>query len=294
MINRKLVNIIASLSKIDNTTKEYKTLLIDKLKNTNISSKKKKNAVNIKNLYNQTFSNDEYVFVLGFNQDALPKMEKDIAFINDEIKGEVNLYTTNDLNKRNKEVVEYILSSIDNLYLSYKLSSPFSSFYKSSLIGDLNLEIIKPEEDLYKNSNLYNKLRLAEKLDLFYLYGEKEKYLDNLLSTYKIPYKTYSNKFTGINNDLYLEKLPYPLKLSYTSINTYNECKFKYYIRNVLKLEPYTETFASYIGSMYHKILSLYQYPNFDFEKEYQKYISEHELTLKEKILLIKIKKDLN
>ena len=44
---------------------------------------------------------------------------------------------------------------------------------------------------------------------------------------------------------------------------------------------------------MYHKILSLYRYPNFDFEKEYQKYISEHELTLKEKLLLIKIKKDL-
>ena len=51
------------------------------------------------------------------------------------------------INKRNKEVLTYLLSKIDNLYLSYKLSSPFSSFYKSSLINDLNLEIIKPDED---------------------------------------------------------------------------------------------------------------------------------------------------
>ena len=293
LINRKLVNVLSSLSKLDSSTKEYKNILIDKLKNTNISTKKKNNAINIKDLYKQTFSNDEYVFVLGFNQDALPKMEKDIAFINDDIKEEVSLYTTNYLNKRNKKVVEYVLANIDNLYLSYKLSSPFSSFYKSSLINDLNLEVIKPNKDLYQSSNIYNKLRLAEKLDLFYLYGEKDISLDKLLSNYEIPYKTYSNAFTGINNDLYLENLPYPLKLSYTSINTYNECKFKYYIRNVLKLEPYQEKFASFIGSMYHEILSLYRYPNFDFEKEYQKYISSHELTLKEKLLLIKIKKDL-
>lgn len=292
-INRKLVNVLSSLSKLDSSTKEYKTILIDKLKNTNISTIKKTNAINIKDLYNQTFSNDEYVFVLGFNQDILPKMEKDIAFINDNIKEEVSLHTTNYLNKRNKQKVEYILSNIKNLYLSYKLSSPFNSYYKSSLITDLNLEIIKPNDDLYTNSNLYNKLRLAEKLDLYYLYGEKDNSLDKLLYNYEIPYKAYKNEFTGINNDLYLENLPYPLKLSYTSLNTYNECKFKYYIRNVLKLEPYQETFASFIGSMYHEILSLYRFPNFDFEKEYQKYIDQHELTLKEKLLLVKIKKDL-
>ena len=70
-------------------------------------------------------------------------MEKDISYINDSIKEEVSLYKTSYLNKRNKEVLTYLLSKIDNLYLSYKLSSPFGSFYKSSLITDLNLEKIQ-------------------------------------------------------------------------------------------------------------------------------------------------------
>ena len=82
-INRKLIKIISSLTNIDNSTKEYKTILIDKLKSTKLPSTKKKNAVNISDLYTQTFSKDEYVFVLGFNQDILPKMEKDISFINE-------------------------------------------------------------------------------------------------------------------------------------------------------------------------------------------------------------------
>ena len=293
LINHKIVNILSNLSSLDPSTKEYKIILIDKLKNSKLTTKKKQNAITIKNLYNETFSSDEYVFVLGFNQDILPKMEKDVNYINDAIKEEVSLYKTSYLNKRNKETLIYILSNIKNLYLSYKLSSPFSNFYKSSLITDLNLEIIKPTHDKFKNSNIYNKIRLAEKLDLYHLYGEKDNALTKLYTHYNIPYNTYSNKYTGINNDVYLTNLPYPLKLSYTSLNTYNECSFKYYIKYVLKLDKYEDTFAAFIGSMYHRILQLYQTQNFNFETEYRKYLETKELTLKEKMLLYRIKKDL-
>ena len=209
-------------------------------------------------------------------------MEKDISYINDSIKDEVSMYKTSYLNKRNKQVVTYLLSKIKNLHLSYKLSSPFQSFYKSSLINDLNLEIIKPETDNFDKSNIYNELRLGEKLDLYNLYGEKDEVLSKLLTHYNIPYKTYSNAFQGINNDKYLETLPYPLKLSYTSLNSYSECKFKYYLKNVLKLEPFEKTFPSFIGTMYHEILRLYRKTNFDFEEEYQNFNDFFTRTIKE------------
>ena len=293
IINRKLINVLSSISMLDEESKEYQTILLDKLKNTYLSIKKKVNAINIKDLYQDIFEDDDHVFVLGFNQDILPKMEKDISYINDSIKDEVLLYRTSYINKRNKEALTYILSTIKNLYLSYKLSSPFSSFYKSSLITDLGLEIITPDIDTFNKSNLYNKLRLAEKLDLYHLYGEKQVGLEKLYSHYEIPYNTYSNKYTGINNDTYLTHLPYPLKLSYTSLNSYNECSFKYYIKYVLKLDKYEDTFSAFIGSLYHDILSLFLKTNFNFEEEYQKYLERRELSLKERLLLIRIKKDL-
>lgn len=292
-INKKLINILSDLSFLDEASKEYKILLTDKLKNTFASPVNLKNAVTIKDLYKESFNDDEYVFVLGFNQDELPKMEKDISYITDKEKDEVSLYKTDYLNKRNKNNLVYILSNIKNLYLSYKLTSPFKSYYKSSLITDLSLSIVKPKLDSYNSSNIYNELRLASYLDLYHLYGEKNKDLSKLYTHYQIPYKTYSNVFTGINNDEYLTNLPYPLKLSYTSLNAYSECRFKYYIRHVLKLEPYTDTFQTYIGSMYHYILSVYKKTNFNFEEEYQKYLEKRDLSLKEKLLLIRIKKDL-
>lgn len=293
IINRKLVNILSQLSTLDEESSAYQKILVDKLKNTYLPPKKKTNAISIKDLYTETFSSDEYVFVLGFNQDILPKMEKDISYINDSIKEEVPLYKTAYLNRRNKETLIYLLSKIDNLYLSYKLSSPFSNFYKSSLITDLNLKVITPATDLLTSSNIYNKLRLAEKLDMYHLYGEIDDMLKTLASSYKIPYNTYRNAFTGIKNDTYLTNLPYPLKLSYTSLNAYNECSFKYYIKYVLKLDKYEDNFAAFIGSMYHKILQLYKKTNFNFEEEYRAYLETRTLSLKEKLLLIRIKKDL-
>ena len=289
-INKKLINCISKLDKENSISRK---ILINNLKNTYLSNHKLTNAVNIKNLYNEEFLDDEYIFVLGFNQDSLPKNYKDIDYITDIDKDEVEMYSTNYLNKREKEVTISILSKINNLFLSYKLSSSFETYIRSSLIDELNLKVISNYKENYKYSNFYNKLLLGEMLDNYSLYGEKTNDLEKLYSTYTIPYNTYDNRFTGINNDTYLTHLDYPLRVSYSSLNSYNECSFKYYLKNVLKIDEFKNTFPAFIGSLYHEILSLYKKTNFDFEKEYNKYLETRELTLKEKLLLVRVKKDL-
>ena len=293
VLAKKLVGVINSLAKINDGSAEYQEILISKLKQTYLTPSLVKNAVQIKDLYKENFTEEEHVFVLGFNQDALPKLKKDIDYISDKDKEEVALYSTEEVNKRAKAELIVTLSNIKNLHLSYKLASPFSTFYKSSVITDLKLEIIHPSEDKYQRSDIYNELRLAEKLDLYNLYKEKSPYLEELITHYKPSYRTYQNIFTGINKNAYLEQLPYPLKLSYTSLNTYNECNFKYYLTYVLKLSPYEDNFPAFIGSLYHKILELYQNSSFDFETEYQKYLEKRELTVKERLLLVRLKKEL-
>lgn len=292
-ITKKLVSILNSLIDLKDESKEYKELLISKIKSASVSSEEYKNAVQVKNLENEEFLEDEYVFVLGLNQDNLPKLEKDTDFISDKDKQEVKLYTTDEKNKIAKTSLINIFNSIKNLYLSYKLQSPFQSMYPSSIIEEYKIKVITPEEDTYNFSNLYNKLRLGSKLDTYNRYQEITPMLKELYTHYNIPYQSYNNSFKGINKETYLENLPYPLKLSYTSINTYNECKFKYYLNYVLKLNTFEDTFAAFVGSLYHKILQLYKKTNFDFEKEYQKYLERRELSLKEKVLLVRLKKEL-
>lgn len=292
-ITRKLVNVLSSLSRLDKESPSYKKILISKLKSTKISSPNLANAVKVKDLYKSTFKDDDYVFVLGFNQDILPSMVKDIDYITDKEKEGLDLYTTNELNIRNKKALIYVLSRIKNLHISYKLKSPFSSFYPSSLINDLKLNVVKPKIDNCTTSNIYNKLRLGEKIDEYYKYSVIEENLELLNNHYDIDYKTYSNKFTGIKNNIYLSTLKQPLNISYSSMDSYSECGFKYYLKHVLNLEVYEEKFPAFLGSLYHRILSIYKRTNFDYEEEFNKYLSSRELTLKERLLLVKIKKDL-
>ena len=292
-ITKKLVSIINSLASLEDDSKEYKELLISKIKNTSLPSEVYQDAINIKDLEKETFEEDEYVFVLGFNQDILPRIEKDIDFISDKDKKEVDLYNTEEKNKIAKISLINTLTSIKNLYLSYKLETPFQSMYPSSLIEEYNMEVVDKKEDTYTHSNTYNKLRLASKLDTYNRYQEITPMLKELYTHYQIDYQTYDNQFKGINHNTYLEHLPYPLKLSYTSLNSYNECKFKYYLNYVLKVSKYEDTFQAFIGNLYHKILQLYQRKDFDFEQTYQNYLEKRDLSLKEKVLLVRLKKEL-
>ncbi len=293
IINKKLISILGDLSIFDLDDPIYNKIFIDKLKHTFLPNQKLKRAVCIKDLFSTTFMDDEYVFVIGFNQNSLPKNYMDTEYLSDLDKEEVSMYSSVQLNERQKRTILYLLSKIKNLYLSYKLSTPFSRFYPSSLIDEFQMEVIHFNNDTYSYSNFYNQLRLSEKLDIFHLYGEKQKFLEELNTHYTIPYKNYSNRFSGISLDTYLKNLSYPLQLSYTSLNSYNECKFQYYLKYVLKLDDFKDSFSSFVGSMYHKILSLYKKTGFDFEKEYLNYLKTRDLSMKEKLLLVRIKKEL-
>ena len=52
-------------------------------------------------------------------------------------------------------------------------------------------------------------------------------------------------------------------------MNNYNECAFKYYISNVLRVDSYEEMFHQFVGNLYHRILSIIDKDNFDLDKEF-------------------------
>ena len=81
------------------------------------------------------------------------------------------------------------------------------------------------------------------------------------------------------------------LTLSYTSLNNYSLCPFKYYANNILKLDPYEETFPILIGNLFHYCLSHLYDENFNLETEYRKYLKDKELSPKEKFYLKRLYK---
>ena len=167
-IYNKLINICNKYIGLDN----IENILIDDLKNTFINDIKLNNAVEIIDLKDNFTLSKKYVFILNFNQGSMPVVYQDIDYISDDIKHEIDIEVTPLKNKIEREVCRNIIEGLDNVVITYKLMSQGEEYYPSSLITDLNLEVIKgAKRDLnISYSEYYDKLLLSKKLDRFSKY----------------------------------------------------------------------------------------------------------------------------
>lgn len=227
-----------------------KDLLIYDLGSMKIKAEKISNAVRVEKFNEYQPNTEDYVFLLGFNQGIIPTLERDEDYIDDSIKGEIEVDTTlekNDFhNKRSLEVIK----NTKNMWISYIRSSKNGELQLSTLNNTLNYPVIHSNKK-YNYSNLNNLITLGKDLDTYLTYGTKTEELVNLYSNYpNINYRTFNNKFKGINKTLD------SLTLSYSSLDNYYKCAFRYYVSSILKLNIYEENFANYLGSLFHFVLS--------------------------------------
>lgn len=272
-----------------NTIKE---LVIDDLKNTNINNIIIDNTVKEFNL-SSNIDDSKYIFLLSFNQGIIPIIHKDEDYFSDKLKEVLGIETSIDKNIIEKERLIDSLSNIKNIIITYKLKTITDTFSLSNINEELEYEVIKDTNIKYNYSNLYNKIILSKNLDLFNKYGTINDELKELYSNYKnIDYRSYDNKFTGIDNSDLYKLLDNKLLLSYSSLDNYNRCSFRYYLNNILKVSTYEESFMQLIGNLFHYVLSKAFLPDFNYDEVFDNYI-EKSLTKKEEFFIGKLKNEL-
>lgn len=292
-IYNKIINILNKYTWCEDYTKVLELLKYD-LKNTYITNNLV-NSIETISLKDNNINDDDYIFVLGFNQGSLPIIYKDEEYITDNICNEVDIETTKEKNIKEKEIILNNLTSIKNLTITYKLKSNTDTYYISNLYDEINCKIERIKEDNYKYSNIRNKIKLTKKLDDLTKYGKIDKDLGLLYNNYKIDYKSFDNKYTKIDKNNLHKFLNNKLLLSYSSLDNYNKCAFRYYLSNILKISIYEETFMTNIGTIFHEVLSKMNNDNFNLDIEYEISINNlnKEFTIKEKFFLNKLKKEL-
>ena len=283
-IYNKLVGI---LNKYSETNIEN---LIYDFKHTKTKKTILKNRVEIVNLKNNSFNDDEYIFLMNFNSSTIPVNYKDDDYISDEIKEKLELETSKELNKIEREIDINIIKSIKNLSITYKLKTPYEDFMMSNL--DLGYEVKTIPVD-NKYSNKMNYFKLSKKLDNLIKFGSKDDDLDYLYSLYRdIKYRKFDNSFKGIDNKDLMKLLNNKLSLSYSSMNNFYKCSFRYYLENILYLSKEEKTFAIDIGNIFHELLSKSFTGDFNLDIEFDKAV-ENKTLPKEKFFLNKLKDEL-
>ena len=291
-IVEKIINICNKYILIDDFTKIKEILEYD-LKHTYINDLAYTNCIEIINL-DDNLDDENYIFLMNFNEGEIPKINKDEDYISDNIKDEVNLRKTVELNNLKKLYTLKNIKSIKNLIITYKLRCQNKIYFASNLLEDLEKNIKEEERNNISYSVLASKIKLNEKIDDLIKYNKLSNSLDILFNSVNDNlYNTYNNKFDGIDKSDFYEYINNKKTLSYSSLSNYNECAFRFLIANVLNLTPYEETFFTIIGNMYHHILEIGLFKKIDVEKEVNLFLKDKQFTYKEKYFLKKLIKDL-
>lgn len=258
--NLKLYNnIITILNKyydLDITLIDLKEVIIHELGKISLVLDEYANCVQEIELNSYLSNDQDYVFVLGLNQDILPMVYKDDDYLTDDEKNILGIDNSNDLTNISKDNFINIVNSIKNIYLSYKLKGYSQEFLPSNLIENTDLFMTIAYKYQFTN-NAYNNYLLANSYDLYYKYNMIDQFMETLNNkTNNFQYRTYNNQYQPISFDLINQYLENKLVLSYSSLDTFYKCQFAFYLKHILKInKPVKNDRAIKIGTAFHQIL---------------------------------------
>ncbi len=198
------------------------------------------------------------IFLVGFDNSFYLKVSKNNDYLDNDIKREAHLITTEVSNKEDDEVLHNFLNLDNDLNLYFYENGNDTkqemSFYLAKRYSDKkerNKHIVRYKD---QSSNVEYSEELAKN---YYSYYE------DLKTRYKedsIEYRRYNNYFGDIKNEKYSRDFT-PLKddievkqLSYTKMNSFMECPFKYFCDSVLKLGSFETNFNLKVGNFVHEI----------------------------------------
>lgn len=272
-----------------------KGMVFNDIDNIKTPREKLKNAVEVIEFKKELVTDEDYVFLIGYNEGVIPANYKDEDYLSDSIKEKLGLSTSFELNENAMNETKDNIRNIKNLivtYPSHNLSSEIyiSSSYEKDLFEEKELNIS------FNESNAYNKLKLVSEKDENSKFGTITDNLLKLSSHYKdMKYNNYDNKYKMIDKTKIKEFFKDGLTLSYTSINDYYMCSFRYYLNYILKVNKFEDTFEATVGSIFHKILSMCFDHDIDIIRTYETEIenSNYEFNESEKFFLSILKGEL-
>ncbi len=208
-------------------------------------------GVNI--LHSLSSLTNKHIFIINFTQNDILKLCSDSDYLLDIDKEKINMMTSNDLNEINKDVLLNFLNSNNRFYYSYSKTCFSNRNYVSFLKEDLKLKenfIENIGYDYEKKSSQFDLIKIK---DLYAKYKIVSPYKKSMEQYLDIAYKTYDNQF----KPFYVYDDKTYLIHSYSSLNDYINCPFSYYLKRVLKIDSFEESFNMKLGNIFHKVLEL-------------------------------------
>jgi hypothetical protein len=237
-----------------------------------------------------------HIFLLGFALDNAPHRPSDNDYLSDAEKAHLLLPTSQDRFREEKSDLIALLHSGQIECLSFKAKAPGAFYFDSPLTSELSLET-DPDNDLpYEYSKPFASLWLSSLKDSEDKYLKSDRRIAFLEDSLGSTWKDYDFTYTPF--------AVFPAetrrKYSYSSIETFYLCQFRYYLSYVLQINDEEPIFNAKFGTAFHQVLQHLYDPDFNFEAAWIQALSDIEskpingpFTPREQVLLIRLHDEL-
>lgn len=261
----KIINIINSYNLNKYRPSDTREVFKYELKKIKYQTDIYEESIDLIDLRRYSVSGDEYIFFIGFNRGSVPKIYLDNDYLDDDILSSMHLDTSVKKNEIEKNIIIDILNKIHgNIYISYKLKSNFNKFEPSNIINEYKYNVLVSSliNGINENDDI---LTYAKYLDYYRKFKKRDIDIEN--NIFDISYQKYNNKYKTISSNVLEDILPKTISLSYSSLKTFYECQFKFYLNNILMINDSPQTLSLNLGNYAHYILERSYEVDFDFDK---------------------------
>ncbi len=251
LLDECIINTVNKIKEHSDDLVLYKQLLCEMFKQAKVTISKKTglklNTTIDTKFTSEQYAND-YLFSLGNYQDGLISYRANDQIIDDAKRVGTCLHTSSQINQKINQDYISIISSFDKKLISYSDKIVDNSV---ELANNLVSYDVKAKEIQYKNySRANNRLGFARADYTRQVYGIENNVYSQLKSSIKLD--KYDNQYQGITSSID------PMQLSYTSVNNFYKCQYRFYLENVLRIKNGAfDCRRVYVGNLIHHVLEV-------------------------------------
>ncbi|GEM_PF-2834629 len=201
-----------------------------------------------------------YLFLLGAHEGRFPPYAEETDFLDAADKKRLGIPNAQEINAERRDAVDAALHGAASVFVSHAERSDRESFHPSRVL-DRHVHPSQSSEetavDVARQPYSEAAARLLAKhlYDRYVRFKERDRRMGMLPASLAGRFADFDNRFGGLDKGVVQRILPSPLRLSYTSLNRYFQCPFRFLLEDGLKADPPAEGFALDLGQALHKSL---------------------------------------
>ena len=259
----KYLGVLNTYILFEGKLKDYIKLIEYDLQKATTKNKRVISSVFIGDLTSEFIHQDDVVYILGFNEGDIPHVTKNNGILDDSVLSRIGAETSIENTMLSKKKYMSLVLSNNIGYISYSTHSLTSekniSTLSVSLIKKGKLHIDKPRTFSNHYSLNHDLITLGKMISDTKEYGiitdELGIYANSVLENIEYPekFKQKTGYLKPHLTSLILKDIP---SLSYSSINDYFKCSFKFLLKKALKIpETFGDRLPIIIGTLFHNTL---------------------------------------